>query len=486
MYSQLSVLCLLGRQRPAVRAGDACGAFGPALGVEHDGEGTRVQRDVGDEQRRLCWCFRRGTQGSVTQLSRRPDNVRELLVGYVVDLPYRGPWQYVVELVEEERLPGGFELFALVIATVERGQRGEGFRLEQTVLGLPVELLDPCLGGEGTPVQLEVELAGPPWQPFSWELLEELIDVGHAEVWHRGVPFQAGVVLEHLLARAAAAVAPPEGEEALGVVALALEVAPGAVEILGSNVAVVVLAGVFEVVGDHRAPVYALPLVEVVGKLVGLAPVELVGEETLHPRAPEQLRQRRREPEGVGQPGHPRAMAELLLEVSLAIEHLAHHRLAGWDLAVRLHPRAAYGLPASLLDPPPYPLEDLRRPGFDPLVELGRGLIEHEIVIALHKREHAREGPTPLAHGLGDGPQPGQVEVRVARQGEAPDRRILGFQLLQAGGDPRSRLAHGTPRLLGNGLHGSRRGRQAPRTADGGLGECLQVTGERNLGPGRQ
>jgi urea transporter len=70
------------------------------------------------------------------------------------------------------------------------------------------------------------------------------------------------------------------------VVALALEVAPGAVDVLGCNVAVVVLARVLEVVGDDNASVQALPLVEVVWELVGLAPVELVGEEALHPRAP--------------------------------------------------------------------------------------------------------------------------------------------------------------------------------------------------------
>src|SRR5687767_355182 len=178
-------------------------------------------------------------------------------------------------------------------------------------------------------------------------------------------------------------------------------------------------------------------------------------------------------------------MAELLLEIPLAIEHLAHHRLAGWDLAVRLYPRAAYGLPSSLLDPPPYPLEDLRRFRFYPPVELGRGLVEHEIVVALHEREHAREGPTSLAHGLGDGPQPSQVEVRVARQGEAPDRRILGFQLLQAAGDHRSRLAHGTPRLFGVGLGVSRRTWQAPCTTVGRPGVGLQVAGKRDVATGR-
>src|SRR5215211_864338 len=195
------------------------------------------------------------------------------------------------------------------------------------MFGLPVELLDPGLGGKGPPVQLEVELAGPPWQPFCGEAVEEPVDVCHAEAGHRGESLEAGVVLEHLLARPPAAVAPPEREEALGMVAFALEVAPGAVDVPGRYVAVVVLSGVIEVVGDDRAAVDALPLVEVVGELVGLAPVELVGEETVHPRALQELRQRRREPESVGEPGHP---------------------------------RAADRLPAPLLDPLSYPLEDIR------------------------------------------------------------------------------------------------------------------------------
>ena len=272
----------VGSGLPSASATPRHGLFSASSRTE---SGRGFSETLATIERRLC--FRRGAQGAVAQLSRCPDDVRELLVGYLVDLADRGPWQDVVELVEQECFPGGFELFARVVAAVERGQRGEGFRLEQTVLGLAVELLDPGLGGQGAPVQLEVELAGPPREPFFREALEELIDVGHAEARHRGEALDAGVVFEHLLARAAAAVAPPEGEEALGVVALALEVAPGAVDVQRCDVAVVVLAGVIEVVGDHRAPVYALPLVEVVRELVGLAPVELVGEEALDPRAPE-------------------------------------------------------------------------------------------------------------------------------------------------------------------------------------------------------
>src|SRR5918994_3051527 len=136
MHEQLPVLGLLAGQRFAVCAGDAHRASLPALGIEQDGEGPWVQRDVGNEERRLC--LLRGTQGSVAQPLRCTDDACEFFVGYLVDLSYGGPGQYVVELVEEECLPGCFELFAGVIAAVERGQRGEGFRLEKPVLGLAV------------------------------------------------------------------------------------------------------------------------------------------------------------------------------------------------------------------------------------------------------------------------------------------------------------------------------------------------------------
>src|SRR5215203_6909927 len=99
------------------------------------------------------------------------------------------------------------------------------------MFGLAVELLYPGLGGEGSAVQLQVELPDPPGQLILGERGEEGVHVGHPQARHRGEISKPGEVLEHLLARAPSAVAPAEGEQALLVVALAPEVAPGAVEV---------------------------------------------------------------------------------------------------------------------------------------------------------------------------------------------------------------------------------------------------------------
>ncbi len=106
-----------------------------------------------------------------------------------------------------------------------------------------------------------------------------LVHPGHAQARQGWEVLEAGEALEHLLARAAAAVAPAEGEEALLVAALAAEILPDAEEVEGDDVAVVVRAGVVEHVGRDAAAVYAFPPEKVVGEAVRLAPLELRREE---------------------------------------------------------------------------------------------------------------------------------------------------------------------------------------------------------------
>ena len=107
--------------------------------------------------------------------------------------------------------------------------------------------------------------------------------MGHPQAWHRGEVSKPGEVLEHLLARAPAAIAPAEGKQALLVIALAPEIAPGPVQVARGDVAVVVGSRVLEGVGDDAGAVYALPLEQVVREVVGLVPVELVGEKADSP-----------------------------------------------------------------------------------------------------------------------------------------------------------------------------------------------------------
>ena len=117
--------------------------------------------------------------------------------------------------------------------------------------------------------------------------------------------------------------------------------------------------------------------------------------------------------------------AERLLEVALAVDELADERLAAGDVAVGLEPHAADRLPAALGHALLDPLEDGGIVLLDPGIGLGGGLVEGEIGVALHQVEHGREGAPDLAAGLGERPEPGEVDVGVAGQAEPADRRIV-------------------------------------------------------------
>src|SRR5215217_5651452 len=341
-------------------------------------------------------------------------------MGVFVDLRDRATRQDIVELVEEHRLPEPLQLLSRVRGTAPGGERREGFGFLQPVLGLAVELLDLRLGCEGAPVQLQVEFSDPPGQRVLWERGEEGVHTGHPQAGHRGKVSKPGEVFEHFLARATAAVTPAKGEQALVVVALAPEVAPGPEHVARDDVAVVVGPGVLEGVGDDAGAVYTLPDEQVVREVVGLVPVEFVGKEPGHPRAAQELRDAWRVAEGIGKPGYGRPADEPVLEVALAVEELAGEGLARGDLAVRLDPRAPDRLPPALSDLLFYPREQ-GGVVLDPTIKLGRGLVEDEVLVAVHQAEDARERAPSLPPRLRGGPEPREVQVRVAREREPPN-----------------------------------------------------------------
>jgi hypothetical protein len=219
-------------------------------------------------------------------------------------------------------------------------------------------------------------------------------------------------------------------------------------------------------VGNDAAPVYALPHEEVVREVVRLVPVELVGEEAGETGAAQELRDPGRVTEGVGEPGGGAPATEPLLEVPLAVEQLPREGLAAGDLAVRLDPRAPHGLPPALRDALLDPLEQPRFVALDPLVELGRGLVEVEVLVAVHEIQDARERASRLAPGLGDGPEPREIQVRVAGEREPSDGRVLLPYPLETASHHPPRLAHRLPRLLRQRTQGAGGGRQAPGLAE--------------------
>jgi hypothetical protein len=167
---------------------------------------------------------------------------------------------------------------------------------------------------------------------------------------------------------------------------------------------------------------------------------------------PQELRDAGREAEGVGQPGDRRAVAEPALEKPLAVEELAHEGLAARHLAVGLAPGSPDRLPASLRHALPHPLEEGRVVLLDPGVELRRGLVVGEVLVAVHQPEHARERPAPLAPRLGERPQPREVYVRVPVSASPPTGGYSSLISLEPRSQKTPRLLHGQPGRLGQGL----------------------------------
>ena len=166
------------------------------------------------------------------------------------------------------------------------GQRLGG---DQRALGAAVQVLGAALGRQGAAVELEVDLADPDRQvgvvaDGGVHPGEPVGDRGRAQRRHDGEVGELALAVEHLLGRAAAAVAVAEGEQALGVAVLAAVVLPGLDDGAGADLGVVAADRVVEGVGEHPAAVEALPPEEVEGHHVGLGPVHLDGEEARRPR----------------------------------------------------------------------------------------------------------------------------------------------------------------------------------------------------------
>ena len=363
------------------------------------------------------------------------DDAAELRLRLLVDLADAGAGQDVVELVAQQHPPLRLERGRQRLAE-ERRHAAEGLGGDQRPLGAAVQELGAALGGQGAAVELEVHLADPDRQRGvlvhgGVGLGEPVGDLDRAERGHDGEVGELPLAVEHLLGRAAAAVAVAEGEQALGEGVLAAIVLPGLDDGARAGLGVVAADRVVEGVGEHAAAVEALPPEEVGGHGVGLGPVHLDGEEARHPGLVQQLRQRGREAEAVGQPADGVPLAEHPLEVALAVEELADEGLAGRHVGVGLDPHGAVRLPLAggdlLLDAG----EERRVVLLEVGVELGGRLVEDEVRVAVHQRQHGREGAGGLAPRLGQRPEPGEVDMRVPGQRQRAVLRVAVAQLPQ-------------------------------------------------------
>ena len=88
-------------------------------------------------------------------------------IGVLVDLGDGGAGDDVMELIEQERLPGGFDLIVRIGEPGELRDGREGFRFEEPVLAGAVEGFRAGLGRQRAAVELQVELPHPDRQTGS-------------------------------------------------------------------------------------------------------------------------------------------------------------------------------------------------------------------------------------------------------------------------------------------------------------------------------
>ena len=336
-----------------------------------------------------------------------------------------------MELIEQDGFPHPVHLLGRIGQAILR-QHAEQLQIHHVQLGLAVGALVARHGGVGAAMILKVQLALPHRQAFAaLHARVQFVKVGarkglaHARQ-ARDALFHAVGIFQHRAGGAAAAVAIAIGNQNVIVDFLLLIALPAADQRVRVQHAVIGGKEVFhrlphaqggdQVRQDLRA-VDATPAEGIIGHFVKLIPGQLGCHKILDAALLHDLRQRAGIAKHVRQPQDAAVHAEFILEKALAVDELPHQRLAAGQVAVRLHPHAALGLPASLR----HALPNAR-------VQLGVALLEkgvqlrlagHKAIVGIliHELEHRSEAAAHLFARLRHRPPPGHVDMRMADAG---------------------------------------------------------------------
>ena len=339
------------------------------------------------------------------------------LDGLVMGAGYAGSRQYVMELIHQKLASQGIDLFpGRRLISLYGSPHRHILQIPEGKLRLSVVPLDHMLISQGSSVQLQIQLSA-----VDGGLHKTLLQLLHKPA-HRGVGGSGHSLqilqplrhLDHAEFRASAPVPeavgnqPHPGDRPLlyGVGALLQQV-------LLQGRRIRPHMGAVEMHQNLRA-VDPLPVKGIVGKYIGVVPGHLRGQEILYAAALHNLRQGGAVAEGVRQPECIRCVIKVLSCEPLAPDELAHHVLAGGDVAVALDPHAAVGLVPplrhSLLDV----LEESRIHSLYDIAVVCGALDEGIVRVLIHQVHLVGISPGTFFLRLPPVPQPCRIHVGMA------------------------------------------------------------------------
>ena len=305
-----------------------------------------------------------------------------------------------------------------VLKLPQRQQRIPVLRFLQQALGSPHAQLGLRLGGVGPAVPGQIQLAG---KHIFTAPLFQLPEISLRPLeYGSGRAFQIAAAkrgFHKLSGGAAASVAVAVGiDHPFGPFVLDPVLFPAADHVPGRDPRIVLLISMRQ----DPCAVNSLPPEIIVreGLAFRILPDQLLGGKIGHAAPGKDLGKRRRKAEAVRQPGHPAVRAELLLKPFLSVQKLSDQAFPAGHVGIAFHVERAVRDHPSFRGPLLHPLPKLRI-GFLQIFQ-HRRLAEQELIfrIFLHQRQLIAVGTRRLAPGLLQRPQPGQIQMGLAENGE--------------------------------------------------------------------
>ena len=169
-----------------------------------------------------------------------------------------------------------------------------------------------------------------------------------------------------------------------------------------------------QIARDFR-PIHAAPAKSMMREFLSvvIGPENFLRGQTTHAEADDNLRQRRRIAERIGQPDDFALHSQFFLEIVQPIQQLTNNRLAAREVRIRLHPHAALGDPLPTANSRANFLKQFGIVFAAHLIQHALALQKQRLRIFLQKPQLLGERARRFAPRFGRRPQPRHVKVRI-------------------------------------------------------------------------